>query len=105
MPTGPYRQRIGREYRLPAKLASLLALLVVHDVVSNKLVHDALGDIDHRASLYRLRQALKKGGHDIVIHTQPTIGWWLDEDVRRRIAIKLRIILIDSELQSAAEVA
>lgn len=80
-------------------------MLVVHDVVSSKLVHDALGDIDQRATIYRLRRALRKGKHDIVIHSQPTIGWWMDEDTRRKIAVKLRIVLIESELETASEVA
>lgn len=86
MPTGPYRSRIARTYKLPHKLSAGLALLLVHDTVTSKCVYDVLGETDHRSLMYRLRVVLRVKHPDIQIHSLRTIGYWLDDADRETIA-------------------
>lgn len=89
-PPGDLPRRIAIQYDLPLQVASFFALLILSETVTPESI-STLGDVNIYGMVYRLRCALKET--DIEIKSRRTIGYWLDDDVRRGLAGRFNIEL------------
>ena len=76
---------LARRYGLALKPAKFLSLLIVHELVTDRLAYDSIGDVSCSNLVFRLRPVLrdKIGGK---IHNKRQVGWWLDDDTRDQLA-------------------
>jgi hypothetical protein len=82
--------RIARCYDLPLQVSSFFALLILSECITQQSV-SSLGQVDVRILAHKLRRALQ--GTDIEVRSRRTIGYWLDDDVRRSLASKFNVEL------------
>lgn len=82
--------RIARCYDLPLQVSSFFALLILSEYLTQESI-SSMGQVDIKVLAHRLRKALT--GKNIEIRSRRTMGYWLDDDVRRQLATKFNIEL------------
>lgn len=80
------RRKLSRRYKISRSLASFLALLIINECVDQEELNQRLGYVDYRGLAFRLRRALKDHVPTAVITNQRSVGYWLDEVSRCKLA-------------------
>ena len=87
------QHRIAREYSLPLQVSSFFALLILSEHTTPASAFGRLGCVEARGLVYKLRKSLKTKAPEIEIHSQHGVGYWINQDTRRTLAIKLGVEL------------
>jgi len=74
---------ITATFRLPPALSQLMGLLLSLPHVNRKIITEQLGVASvAKVAIWRLREELKP--FNIEIHSKRSLGWWIEEDDKRR---------------------
>lgn len=85
MPKRMKRDLLRCKYQLSPQLGALLILLVEHDFVTHDMCSEIIGNKGNvRLYALRLRRALEK--YNIHINTTRSVGYWLPQETRHRLA-------------------
>jgi hypothetical protein len=87
------QHRIAREYSLPLQVSSFFALLILAEHTTPASAFGKLGCVEARGLVYKLRKQLKSKAPEIEIYSQHGVGYWLNHDTRRNLAIQFGVEL------------
>jgi hypothetical protein len=89
---GLHDDHLGVFFRLPSSLTKLLGLLMARPNVTPEMIHQRLEiATDAKVAVHRLRAHLKKWSEEngetpvLDIESRRTLGYWLDDRVKKRI--------------------
>jgi DNA-binding response OmpR family regulator len=81
---GQNDNRIAIAYGLPPRMSNLLGLLLTVEVATPEMIQDQLGIATNtKVAIHRLRTYMAL--HDVTIHSQRGLGYWLDEETKQRL--------------------